>query len=426
MSMNIPNGANYELRTERKKSNSVKYEGNKFDQIKSTDNTAQTLRLLHEGKITTVVSSKPGSEDAIMKEAVEMVRYGSPYDETFAGKTEIKQLTLSDDATKTSDQMIEMMGGLVADVQSIDSRLVVGGSLTHTVTEIKLQTGSGFDHGYKKSQWGCGVYASFVQGDDRLDLWEGVASMRPDFDLKKLRNNIARKIEWAKNVVPFEAGAYPVIFSPTEVPFIINPVLASLDGTAIHRKTSPWHDKLGQELLDKRITLIDDGSLDNEWTSKPFDMEGTPTRRNMLVQNGRIQDILLNRKVAAQLGKESSGNAGAMEPEPNFLMMEAGNKSFDELVKSIDKGILIGGTMGAWSGNPFAGIVTGTISMGLKIEKGEIVGRVKDCMFTVNAFDHLAKHLLDISSEREQSYLLTDASALLPYVMLNDVVISTK
>jgi len=428
MSMNnlIPKGASYELRRERTKSSSVHYSGNNFERISSTDNIAQALRLLYEGKLSTVVSSKPDSIDDMVKQAVETVRYGPSYDETFAEKADIKQLNLVDDADMSAEQMIDVMCRLVADLQSIDSRLVVSGSLSRTVTETALQTSNGFDHSYRKSVWNCGARLSFVQGDDRLGLMAGESSMSSDFDLKKIRDELAQKLEWAKNIVSFEAGAYPVIFTPGQVPFVLNPVLQSLNGMAIQRKISPWCDKLGQELLDPKLTLVDDGSLDNSWTSRPFDAEGTPTQRNTLVQNGRIKDILLDRKVAAKLGKKSSGNAGAMGPVPNFLMMDAGSKSLDDMIKSIDCGMIIDGSMGAWSGNPYAGIVTGTISMGLKVVNGKIVGRVKDCMFTVNAFEHLAKHFVACSKERAYEQMMRGSAALLPYVMLNEVVISAK
>jgi PmbA protein len=106
--------------------------------------------------------------------------------------------------------------------------------------------------------------------------------------------------------------------------------------------------------------------------------------------------------------------------------LDAGSKTLEELIRSIDCGLLIDGTMGAWSGNPYSGIVTGTISMGLKIEKGEIVGRVKDCMYTINAFEHLRTHLIDCSAERQQAETDFGSASLFPYVLLNEVVISAK
>jgi PmbA protein len=265
-----------------------------------------------------------------------------------------------------------------------------------------------------------------MQGDDLLNIYEWHSAIKPQFDLADIKGVISKKLDYAKTVVPMDAGAYPVIFTPGEVGFIVNPIIASLNGMAVYRKVSPWSDKLGQELLDTRFTLTDNGSLDGGWASKPFDHEGTPTRQNTLVQNGRLGDLLLDRKVAAQLGMESSGNAGGMTPMPHYLKIDAGSKKLEELIGSIDKGLLIDGTMGAWSGNPFGGIVSGTISMGLKIEKGKIVGRVKDCMFTINTFEHFLKHLIDCSAEREETNTMFGSAALFPYVMLDEVVVSAK
>jgi len=420
----LPAGASYELRTERVRSSTVQFEGNRFERIESGDLISQTVRVLHEGKLSKAGSSKPGSGEDLIRQAVEMVRYGSPHDVAFAGEAEVPRLNLSDDTELSSGQMIEMMGGFVEELRSLDDRLVVSATLSSTVSDVSLETSHGFDHSYHKSVWSCGAFMELVQGDDLLNVYEYKAALGPDFDLGKIKDTLSKKLEYAKNVVPINAGAYPVIFSPAEVRYIINPVVASLNGLAVYRKVSPWCDKLGQELLDTRFTLTDDGSLDRSWTSKPFDIEGTPTRRNVLVQNGRPCELILDRKVAAQLGKESSGNAAAAGPAPNYLQLDAGNRTLEDIIRSIDCGLLIDGTMGAWSGNPYSGIVTGTISMGLKIEKGRITGRVKDCMFTINAFEHFKKHLIDFSVEREQPF--SGIPSLFPYVLLDEVVISAK
>jgi len=422
---NMPNGANYELSTKRKNSSRVRYAGAKFDRISSENNATQTLRLLYDGKITSVTSSEPNGEDNMLSQAMEMVKYGSPHSETFAEAADVKDLKLFDSAQLSSKEMIDMAGSFVADLKAIDERLIVECVIDYADEETSLKTSYGFDSNYRTSRWSMMAGISLIQGDDKLDIWQLKRSITPDFDLKKLKDEIAERLDYAKNVVTFEAGAYPVIFSPDEFGFVTNPIVKSLTGTAIYDKVSPWYDKLGQELLDPRFSLVDDGTLERAVASLPFDKEGTPTKRNVLVQNGRIQDMLMDRKIAAKLGKKSSGNATTSGINPHCLIMDAGTKSFDELVKSIDHGLLIDGSMGAWSGNPYAGLVSGTIVMGLKIEKGKIVGRVKDCMYTVNAFEHLSKNLIDFSAERELETGF-GSTTLYPYVLLGDVVISTK
>lgn len=420
MKQTLPKGASYELRCEHTQTSSAKFEGNRFESIESADRTSQTVRLQHEGKLSTASGTKPENKDALIAQAAAIVRYGSPHEVPFVGETKIASMNLTDETTLTSKQMIELLSGLVADLQSMDKNLIVSAGISSSLSEISLQTSPGFNHSYRKSFWHCSCAIELMQGEDLLTLYESQVELGPNFNLKQLRDGIERKLNYARNVVPFKAGTYPVIFTPYEVNNIINPVLASLNGLAVYRQMSAWGDKLGQELLDPRFTLIDDGTQDGAWTSKPFDFEGTPTKRNVLVQNGRPNALLLDRKVAAQLNKESSGNAGGGALSTHHLILAPGNKTLDELISSIDYGLLIDGTMGSWSGNPYTGVVSGTISMGLKIEKGKIAGRVKDCMFTINAFEHLKKHIVDFSSETKA------LSNIFPYMMLNEVVISTK
>ena len=416
----------YEVRTERTKTDTVLFEGNQFERIDSQDNLNQTVRYLVNGKLSIASSSKPDSEQELIEQAAEMVEFGSSHDVGFVGAENTKPMNLCDETTMTSEQMIEKASGFVESLKALDSRLTASARLVSRFTDINLKTTEGFDSGYRKSLWGAIGSIDLMQGEDLLSIYESKRSLSPDFDIGELRDKIAKTLEYSKTVVPFEAGAYPVIFSPREAGYVLNPVLASLNGMAIYRKVSPFTEKIGELSFDERFNLFDDATEDRAWHSFPFDYEGTPTKRLDLVKNGVLSDILLNRKFGALLGKPSSGNASSTGPAVNFLQMNAGCKTLDELVSSIDYGLLIDGSMGAWSGNPYAGIVTGTISLGLKIEKGKIVGRVKDCMFTVNSFDAFKNHFIDCSKEKDDTQVMFGQAAKLPYIALDEVVISAK
>jgi len=423
---NIPSGANYELFSERLKTSRVSYADGKFERIESKDGLNNRLRLLSEGKIVTVGSTCPNGADKMMADAVEMLKYGSDYSESFAKAAQIKPLTLFDPKSLSSKEMIDIMNDFVEKLKKLDSRLNIRAELTNKNSEIALKTSMGFDHSYEKSFWEIAAYVALVQGDDRYDMMSYRQSMRPDFDIQAIIDDIAQKLEWGEKVVEFKAGAYPVIFAPSQTTFILNPVLESLNGQAFYDKTSPWVDKLGSKTLDARFSIVDDATIDKSYGSQPFDVEGTPTQRTVLVENGALNAILLDNKYGARLSKPSTGNASAYGvPTPNHIEMSAGSKSVEDMIKSIDYGVIINDTMGAWSGNPFAGIVSGTISAGFKIENGKIAGRIKDCMFTANSFEHLDKHLVDLSSERqvveEDGYF-----ANLPYMQLDKVVISAE
>ena len=424
----LPTGANYELFSKRSKKTRVSYAGSKFERIESKDSLNNRLRLLSDGKIVTVNSTDPKGVDKLLEDAVAISKYGSAYNESFAKAAAIKPLTLFDQKSLSAKEMIEIMSDLVAGLTKLDSRLVVEGNLSHDVEEITLKTSEGFDAGYKTSLWELFAYATLVQGDDRYDIANLHLSICPDFNLNTFIEEVGQRLEWGTNVVDFKAGTYPVIFAPEQVGHLVVPISESLNGQAFFDKTSPWLDKLGTKVLDSRISIVDDGTIDNTYTSRPFDDEGTPTQRNVMVEGGVIKNILLDNKYAARLNKSSTGNASAYgEPAFNFLDMAKGEKTLDDMIKSIDYGVLVYNSMGAWSGNPFVGIVSGTISEGFKIENGKVAGRIKDTMFTVNTFEHLDKHLVDLSKKGQNVFAgFSDSMANLPYMQLDKVVISAE
>ena len=187
------------------------------------------------------------------------------------------------------------------------------------------------------------------------------------------------------------------------------------------RDISPWKEKMGEQLLDPRITLVDDGTLPLHVSSAPFDREGVPTRRNVLIEQGVVKQAILDLECAQALGQESTGNGSLGGPSTHHVLLAEGEQELTALIRSIEQGLLIVDTMGAWSGNAYSGNVSGTISLGYKIEKGEIVGRVKDCMFSINAFDHFRHHLIGATRAVENL-----GGATFPHVALDEVVIAAK
>ena len=419
--MNMPQDANYELKTIRVKKKEVQYLANSFERSEASDSLSSTLRLVRNGKLSMVSSTKPSDEESLIARAIELAPYGISYEVPFADDSHVNDLDLYEASNLTTQQIIERAGDLVSDLKSLDSRLTINTNLSLTETEVALETSLGFNQQYKQSQWMSMARVELVQGDDILSLYKYISDRTSDLDYESIKRGFAYQLSYAKQVVPFNSGSYPVIFAPMEVNNIIAPITASVNGLAVHRGFSLWKDKLGEQVLNSQFSLVDDGSIIKRWTSVPFDAEGVPTRNNILIQNGVIQSFLTDRKVALALGSESTGNSIGAMLAPYHLMIPAGDQALNDLIRSIDCGLIIYHTMGSWSANPYNGVVTGTISMGLKIEKGEIVGRIKDCMFSLNAFQHFKDHFsgasLEIESARAHDF---------PYVLLDNVVITTK
>ena len=99
--------------------------------------------------------------------------------------------------------------------------------------------------------------------------------------------------------------------------------------------------------------------------------------------------------------------------------MKKGQKKINSMISEIEDGVLVDNLLGAGQGNELSGNFSSYISLGYKIEKGEIVGRVKNTMISGNSFEAL-KNIEEISIEKEDVY----GSMSLPYLQTQNVEIS--
>lgn len=419
----LPQGVKGELLTSQGSSVSVAYADSQFDDIQSKKSASSTLRVIKDGKLAVATSSKPNDEATLRENALEIAKFGTVIDHEFPGQADYAELDLVDDAVRAIDTktMVEIAKDMITAITDYDPRIKAAADVTKTEQSVSLTNTAGFSGSYGKTGWSYYLGGQLVQGDDMLWLGEWVSGcdLRDNYEATKA--DVIKRFELAKTIVPFAAGSYPVIFAPGQVGYLVAPFLASLNGKAIMRDISPWKGKRGQQLLDKRITLIDDGTLPLHVSSVPFDREGVPTRRNTLIKQGVIQQEILDLQSGQALGLPSTGNGTLHGPNPHHVILSAGRQSIDAIRKNIDRGLIIFDTMGAWAGNPFGGNVSGTISLGLLIENGEIIGRVKDCMFSINTFKHFKDHLIATSLETKE-----DGRSTFPYVALDEVVISTQ
>lgn len=424
----LPTGVQGELMTRRVQSVEVSFSDSEFQDIKNSINDSSTLRVIKDGRMSVATSTKPGSEQQLVTNAMGSVRFGTPVSYDLPGAAELAQIELADERQMDTKTMVEIADDLTQSLLRYDPRIRANAGVGRDEQEVKLTNSNGFEGSYRKTIWGAGLGGQLIQGDDFLWLGEQTVSISPDLDYEALKKGVLQQFIWAKNTVPFTAGTYPVIFAPMQMGFLMTPFLACLNGKAIARGISPWKEKIGEQLLDPRVTLIDDGTLARKTTSAPFDREGTPTQRNPLIESGVANQMLLDLQTAKELGKVSTGNGTAGGPAAHRVILTPGTTRLAEMIKAIDMGLIIFGSMGAWTGNPYGGTISGTISMGLKIEKGEIVGRVKNCMFSVNSFSHFRDHLIGISSDTKEvgSGGPGGGSATYPYVALDEVVVATK
>ena len=146
-------------------------------------------------------------------------------------------------------------------------------------------------------------------------------------------------------------------------------------------------DQLGKKIAAESVTVVDDGRLANGMGSRPFDGEGLPTRRNVVVDKGILTSYLLDTYSGRKLGMASTGNASRSVGEnptvgTTNLFLAAGAYSPEEILKSVKRGLLVTELIGFG-----VNMVTGDYSrgaVGFWIENGEIVHPVEEITIAGN------------------------------------------
>ena len=189
----------------------------------------------------------------------------------------------------------------------------------------------------------------------------------------------------------------PVIFDPLTARSLLGHLVSCVSGYAVYREATYLAGQLGEEVAAPTLTVVDDGRLPAALGSCPFDGDGLPTRRTVVVERGVLQSYLLDTYSARKLGLASTGNAsrspgGSAGAAPTNLWIEPGDRSLEEIVADTERGLLVTELIGMGF-NP----VTGDYSRGaagLWIEQGRIVHPVEE----ITVAGHLAEMLSSIDA----------------------------
>ena len=156
----------------------------------------------------------------------------------------------------------------------------------------------------------------------------------------------------------------------------------SLEATQVGVGMSEMCGKLGQRIANEKITAIDDGTIPNAWGSVNVDDEGTPTRRNVLIENGVLKSYMIDRLGSRRMGLPMTGNSRRQgyTYEPTSRMtntfIDNGPDKNEDIIASIEYG-LYAKEMGGGSVNPLTGAFNFSVREGYMVRNGKICEPVR-------------------------------------------------
>ncbi len=268
-----------------------------------------------------------------------------------------------------------------------------GASYGEGMGEVYIANTNGFLKVYKST--GCSIGVSVVAEKGEQKNTGGESCSRRYFaDLKPL-GEIAEKASrkaWElldPVMIPTQKAA--VIFDPDVAGSIFGGILAALNGERVLQGASFLKDYLDKPFASPLLTIVDDATRDRGMASAPFDGEGFPTCKQILVEQGVVKAFIYNTIVAKRAGKKSTGNAsrGGFTSLPGVgthnVIVRPGESTPAQIIKATNKGLLLKEVTG-YGIDPVTGNFSGGAT-GFWIENGVIKHPVQGVTIAGNAFD---------------------------------------
>lgn len=296
----------------------------------------------------------------------------------------------------------------IKSIEAEFSHVLCGNYITNLVNDCSMEDETYFD------SYG----ASITVEDNNLTRVLYVSFYSKEYNFKEFKNYLISRLDTLLiklNSTSVKTDKYKVLLTNNVVESILTTFAGSFQSKGIMLNESVFAGKLNKKIFSDKITIVEDSP--NGVYNTNFDSEGVIKRAQVLVKDGVFVKEINNIEYAIKTGKDATGNADGV----NNLYVKCGNKSFDELVKDLDNGIIIDEAFGFHSG---VDKKTGNISVqaeGLYVKSGKITKGLNMIILQTNIFE-VFSNVIEIGNDLSKSSL----SVLAPSLLLSDITITGK
>lgn len=420
----------------------VDYEAGNLKSLADTEERGAALRIVKDGKLGFATSTKIDDIDGLVDNAVATAAEGEPVTFEFSEAAEIPSPAISDERIETLavEDMMKQSEEAIARVSDYESRINVGSGTARQRQHLGVATCRGFEGEFDRTTYEFYVGGMLLDGTSMLHTGASFSGTTYDVDHDELATKAIDKFDKGRKNVDITPGRTTVVLTPRAVADIFLTLTLGVNGLYVDEKISPLAGRLGETILDERITIRDDGTKAGAFFSAAFDDEGVPMGETTVFENGVLTSYLTDRRTAAKLDHPLTGNGlkakrliqskelgKVPSPETTNWIMDGGDTPREELMAAVGAGVLVDSIMGIIMANLAAGDFSGNLMYALKIENGQTVGRVKDAMISGNVYELFKNNIVGLSKEVERTGVLGGiGSDWYPYVVLRDVSIAAK
>ena len=213
------------------------------------------------------------------------------------------------------------------------------------------------------------------------------------FDPQKLAERASEKAHVGVNARELPPGKYTVILEPAAVLDLAGFLFYDFSATAVEDKRSCLNERMGKQVFGKNISIVDDVYHPLQ-LGAPFDGEGFPRQRVVLVDDGVAKNLIYARSTAKAAGKKPTGHGFPLPNEygeaPMNLVFSGGDSSLEKMIASTDRGLLVTRLWYIREVDPYEKVMTGMTRDGLfLVQNGRVTSAVRNFRFNQSVLEML-------------------------------------
>ncbi len=410
--------------------NGIEYQDGKLNELVGTIQSGYSLRVIKNNILGFAYTKNLTNFESLLQSAIDSLRAETRTNLIFPENKNSIMLETYDPGIEELDnqQVVEECNRIIQILKkNLNTKIDINAG--YRISEIGILNTTGTELTSKFSHYILMCNIVFPNTANGLNyVFEGKKFMPvPDSDLRDL----IEMYHLSEPEQKLKSGRIKVVFLPNSLYALLWRLNSGTAGSNIYYKKSPLINKVGEKIFSEKLTIYDDPHNDNYPLARTFDDEGTETKRLVIVEKGILRNFYYDLIYADKMGTQSTGNGyksamwggeyAALKPAPavEHLIIQPGEKNLKEIIGLMDKGIIVGGVLGAHSGN----IPNGDFSIGIDpcfyVENGKIIGRVKNTMITGNIYD-VMKNVIEIENKLHPTIFVGKA---LPSILFDDIMV---
>ena len=295
---------------------------------------------------------------------------------------------------------------------------VTGSGFSASECKSLILNSNGVSIENKETGFGISLSVTIQKDGEIATAYNSASSRFCDLEGEKLADEVCNLAKSSLNSKPIETDNYNVVLDYYAAIGLIQTFINAFDGENVARGRSILKDKIGSEIANPSLSIIDNPLLEKGMATTKCDGEGSVSKATELIKDGVLNSFIYDIYTANKEGVKTTSNGyrGSYLTTP---MISPSNLEFKfsemKELSEIKKGVLTTSVLGAHTANPISGDFSVEASNAFKIENGELTEPINKAMISGNIFE-IMKNVEGITSEIRQY-----GSFIIPKLLVHDL-----